>query len=88
MSDRSGATRALLSGLAVGAILGTPAAAAAAEPSTAESIAVSSTCPPPAEVVEPGPAAATIRAQFEASFTAGAVTAPAAEFTPIICAIR
>lgn len=88
MSDRSGARRAILSGLAVGAILGTPAAAAAAEPSTAESAAVTSTCPPPPPEVagESRDAAATIRGQFEASFTAGSVHAPAAESTTIICA--
>lgn len=86
MSDRSGASRVILSGLAVGAILGAPAAAAASEPSSADtaSVAAASSCPPSAG--EASDAAAAIREQFRASFTAGAVTAPVTDATTVICA--
>jgi hypothetical protein len=85
MSDRSGASRVILSGLAVGAILGAPAAAAASEPSAAgaASAAAASSCPPSGGDAS---AAAAIREQFRASFTAGAVTAPVTEVTVVICA--
>ena len=68
MSDRSGASRVILSGLAVGAILAAPAAA---EPCAASG--------------ELQTTAASIREQFRASFTAGALTAPVTDATMVIC---
>jgi hypothetical protein len=80
MSDRSGASRVILSGLAVGAILGAPAAAAASPPS--DPAGAAATCPAPqAEQTT----AASIREQFRASFTAGAVAPPVTDPTPVIC---
>ncbi|GIE91032.1 hypothetical protein [Actinoplanes regularis] len=86
MSDnpsRSG-PRALLSGLAVGAVLGAPIAAvttAGAEEMSAavvERVVSADDCPATETT------AATIREQFRASFAAGAVAQPATDH-PVIC---
>ncbi|OJF14434.1 hypothetical protein [Couchioplanes caeruleus] len=95
MSDKTGAPRstrggsgAIIGGLAVGALLGTPVAASAA--TAAE---------PPAIVTEVGTtvracqapriaadeSVTTIREQFQLSFTAGAVTPVRTDLAPIIC---
>ncbi|MCU7723830.1 hypothetical protein ODJ79_08905 [Actinoplanes sp. KI2] len=87
MSDNPsrGGPRVLLSGLAVGAVLGAPIAAgtaAGAEEKSAaavERVAPAGTCP--ANPIT----AATIREQFRASFAAGKVAPPAAEITTVIC---
>jgi hypothetical protein len=74
----------VLSGLAVGAILGAPAAAAAAEPSAETAgIAAVSACAPAADELRTRPA--SIQEQFRASFTAGALTEPATDATTVIC---
>jgi hypothetical protein len=86
MSDRSGASRVILSGLAVGAIFGAPAAAAASEPSAAGTTSIaaaSSSCPPSGDEFQT--AAAAIREQFRASFIPGAVTASVMDATAVIC---
>lgn len=83
-----GGSGAIIGGLAVGALLGTPVAASAA--AAAE---------PPAIVTEVGTTAArcqaprvaadepvtAIREQFQTSFTAGAVTPARTDLMPIIC---
>ena len=69
MSDRSGASRVILSGLAVGAILAAPAAV---EPCASSGDELRTTT-------------ASIREQFRASFTAGALTAPVTDATMVIC---
>jgi hypothetical protein len=90
MSDKTGASRpsrsgpgVILTGLAVGALLGTPVAASAAPaeaPAATDSVA---TCNQPSVVTET-PATA-IREQFRRSFTAGAVAPPATDLGAIIC---
>jgi len=95
MSDRTGVPsssrsgpRVLLSGLAVGAVLGAPIAAAttagAEEKSTAavERVVASDGCP---GGDSPATTAAAIREQFRASFAAGAVTTPVTDLTTVIC---
>jgi hypothetical protein len=78
-----------LSGLAVGAVLGAPIAAATAagaeEKSTAavERVVVSDGCPGGGDIA--ATTAAAIREQFRASFAAGAVLAPVTDSTPVIC---
>jgi hypothetical protein len=88
MSDHPsrGGSRVVLTGLAVGAVLGAPigaTAANAAEPSAAvvESVAAPPTCGPGGESAT----AASIREQFQKSFAPGAVKAPVAELTTVIC---
>lgn len=94
MSDATGAphssrggSRVLLSGLAVGAVLGAPIAAVAAggaEETTAaavEHVVVPAGCP----ADSPQTTAAAIREQFRASFTAGAVAPASTELTAVIC---
>ncbi|MFI5497219.1 hypothetical protein [Actinoplanes sp. NPDC051859] len=92
MSDKTGAPKSIrggsgviIGGLAVGALLGTPAAASAA---TAEQPAVVTetrviTCQAP-RVAADAPAA-TFSEQFRVSFTAGAVTPTRTDLTAIIC---
>ena len=84
MSDRSGASRVMLSGLAMGAILGAPAAAAASEPST-ETASIAPVDPCASSGDELPTATASIREQFRASFTAGALTEPVTDATTVIC---
>ncbi|MET8147158.1 hypothetical protein ACIBSW_12040 [Actinoplanes sp. NPDC049668] len=82
MSDRSGASRVILSGLAVGAILGAPAVAAGSAALAAGSSAVRD-CSSAGDEVQS--AVASIREQFEASFTPGAVAEAVSPPTPVIC---
>ena len=84
MSDRSGASRVILSGLAVGAILAAPAAASASEPS-AEAAGITAVEPCASSGDELRTTTASIREQFRASFTAGALTAPVTDATMVIC---
>jgi hypothetical protein len=91
MSDKTGASRpsrsgpgVILTGLAVGALLGTPAAASAASPVEAPAAADSvAACNQPSVVTET-PATA-IQEQFRRSFTAGAVAPPVTDLGAIIC---
>jgi hypothetical protein len=91
MSDKTGASRpsrsgpgVILTGLAVGALLGTPVAASAASPAEASGATDSvATCHQPSVVPE-APATA-IRDQFRRSFTAGAVAPPTTDLAAIIC---
>jgi hypothetical protein len=87
MSDKTGAQRpsrvgsgVILGGLAVGAMLGAPAAAEASAPVTEVTAPI---CRQPDGAAET--AATAIREQFDASFTAGAVTLPPTELVMIIC---
>ncbi|MEV4641210.1 hypothetical protein AB0J80_28100 [Actinoplanes sp. NPDC049548] len=76
-----GGSGAIIGGLAVGALLGTPVAASAAP--AAEPPAVVIPCQPPRAAAD-----ATVTAihdQFEKSFTAGAVTPARMDLAPIIC---
>jgi hypothetical protein len=90
MSDNlsRGGPRVILSGLAVGAVLGAPIAAvtaAGAEEASAaavERVVPADTCPGGDST---GTTAATVRAQFRASFAAGKVAPPATELTTVIC---
>ncbi|MEJ3745813.1 hypothetical protein WEI85_21290 [Actinomycetes bacterium KLBMP 9797] len=78
--SRSGAG-VILSGLAVGVVLGAPVAAepsAGTEPSAAASV-----CSQPDVASES--AATAIREQFQTSFTAGAVEPPTVDLPTIIC---
>jgi pectin methylesterase-like acyl-CoA thioesterase len=88
MSDKTSAPRpsrggagVILSGLAVGVVLGAPVAA---EPSAAaEAAPADRVCSQPDVASES--AATSIREQFQASFTAGAVTPPPTDLPAIIC---
>ncbi|MEV6599769.1 hypothetical protein AB0M36_23345 [Actinoplanes sp. NPDC051346] len=94
MSDKTGAPRstrggsgAIIGGLAIGALLGTPVAASAAtaaEPPAVVEVGtpVSACHAPRAAADEP---VTTIREQFQMSFTAGAVTPVRTDLMPIIC---
>jgi len=89
MSDKTGASRpsrsgsgVLLTGLAVGALLGAPVAASAASPAEAASDSAA-TCMQPSVVTENS--ATAIREQFRGSFSAGAVAPAATDFGAIIC---
>ena len=84
MSDRSGASRVILSGLAVGAILAAPAAASASESST-EAAGTAAVQPCAAAGDELQTSTASIREQFRSAFTAGALTQPVTDATMVIC---
>lgn len=89
MSDKTGAQKpsrggsgVILSGLAVGAILGAPVAAEASAAVT-EPTVPAAVCRQPAAA--PDSAATAIREQFDGSFTAGAVKPPPIDLPAIIC---
>lgn len=76
-----GGAGVILSGLAVGVVLGAPVAAEAS--AGTEPAAAASVCSQPDVASES--AATSIRAQFQGSFTAGAVEPPPTDLPAIIC---
>lgn len=93
MSDKTRAPRttrggsgAIIGGLAVGALLGTPVAASAAtaaeKPAVVADTATAMCQAPQNPAGEP---VAAIREQFQQSFTAGAVSPAGTDILPIIC---